>query len=77
MTRIHGAAGRLGVDPGLVTGRPFRAPHHTASLAGLLGASRQSVNEALSELRDAGAVETGYRVITLADRDALAAAAGR
>ena len=48
-----------------------------ASLAGLLGASRQSVNEALSELRDAGAVETGYRVITLADREALATAAGR
>ena len=48
-----------------------------ASLAGLLGASRQSVNEALSELRDDGAVETGYRVITLADREALATAAGR
>jgi len=48
-----------------------------ASLAGLLGASRQSVNEALSELRDEGAVETGYRVVTLADSEALAAAAGR
>lgn len=33
--------------------------------------------EALSELRTDGAVETGYRVITLADREALAAAAGR
>jgi CRP-like cAMP-binding protein len=48
-----------------------------ASLAGLLGASRQSVNQALSELRDEGAVETGYRVITLANREALATAAGR
>ena len=48
-----------------------------ASLAGLLGASRQSVNQALSELREEGAVETGYRVISRADETALAAAAGR
>ncbi len=48
-----------------------------ASLAELLGASRQSVNEALSELRNEGAVATGYRVITLVDREALSAAAGR
>lgn len=48
-----------------------------ASLAGLLGASRQSVNQALSELREVGAVETGYRVISRADETVLAAAAGR
>ncbi len=48
-----------------------------ASLAALLGASRQSVNQALSELRDEGAVSTGYRVIALGDRDALSHAAGR
>jgi len=48
-----------------------------ASLAGLLGASRQSVNQALSELRDEGAVVTGYRVISRADEAALATAAGR
>ena len=48
-----------------------------ASLAGLLGASRQSVNQALSQLRDEGAVETGYRVISRADGAALEAAAGR
>jgi CRP-like cAMP-binding protein len=48
-----------------------------ASLAGLLGASRQSVNQALSELRDEGAVVTGYRVISRADDAALATAAGR
>ncbi|MEA2011358.1 MAG: Crp/Fnr family transcriptional regulator [Actinomycetota bacterium] len=48
-----------------------------ASLAGLLGASRQSVNEALSDLRASGAVETGYGVIMLRDRDALVVAAGR
>lgn len=48
-----------------------------SSLATLLGASRQSVNEALSSLRGEGAVETGYRVITITDRDALLAVAGR
>ncbi|MEB2346306.1 MAG: YifB family Mg chelatase-like AAA ATPase [Deltaproteobacteria bacterium] len=35
-TRIHGAAGRLGDAP-IVRERPFRAPHHAASRAGLLG----------------------------------------
>jgi magnesium chelatase family protein len=35
-TRIHGAAGRLGDVP-IVRQRPFRAPHHAASRAGLLG----------------------------------------
>jgi magnesium chelatase family protein len=36
-TRIHSAAGRLGEDEPIVGERPFRAPHHTASPAGLLG----------------------------------------
>jgi CRP-like cAMP-binding protein len=44
-----------------------------ATIAGLLGASRQSVNEALAELRERGAVETGYRVIRLVDRAAATA----
>lgn len=35
-TRIHGAAGRLDDAP-IVRERPFRAPHHAASRAGLLG----------------------------------------
>jgi len=35
VTRIHGAAGLL--EGGLVSRRPFRAPHHTTSLAGLIG----------------------------------------
>ena len=48
-----------------------------ASLAALLGASRQSVNEALSELRRAGFVETGYRMIRLVDRHGMAQVAGR
>ncbi|MCZ6463767.1 MAG: YifB family Mg chelatase-like AAA ATPase [Proteobacteria bacterium] len=37
VTLIHGAAGRLPREGPLAMRRPFRAPHHTASLAGLLG----------------------------------------
>jgi magnesium chelatase family protein len=37
VTRVHGAAGRLTEDAPIVWERPFRAPHHTASPAGLLG----------------------------------------
>ncbi len=36
-TRIHGAAGRLGRTATAIAARPFRAPHHSASAAGLLG----------------------------------------
>ena len=36
-TQIHSAAGRLGTTTPLVTARPFRAPHHCVSDAGLLG----------------------------------------
>ena len=36
VTRIHSAAGLLGSDP-IVALRPFRAPHHTTSSAGLVG----------------------------------------
>lgn len=48
-----------------------------SSLATLLGASRQSVNEALSEMRANGLVDTGYRVVTVVDASGLAAVAGR
>ena len=44
-----------------------------SSLATLLGASRQSVNEALSELRAEGALETGYRRISVVDSSQLRA----
>lgn len=37
VTRIHSVAGTLGRVTSLVTQRPFRAPHHTVSDAGLLG----------------------------------------
>ena len=42
-----------------------------AAIAELLGASRQSVNEALGQLRGFGAIETGYRRITVVDADRL------
>ena len=48
-----------------------------SSLADLLGASRQSVNEALAGLREDEMIETGYRVIRVLDRTALATVAGR
>jgi magnesium chelatase family protein len=37
VTRIHDAAGQLHESETIVSTRPFRAPHHTASPAGLLG----------------------------------------
>jgi len=37
VTRIHSAAGLLDPDHPALIGRPFRAPHHSASRAGLLG----------------------------------------
>ncbi len=36
-TKIHSIVGMLGHGQALVTRRPFRSPHHTASDAGLLG----------------------------------------
>ncbi len=46
------------------------------TISTLLGVSRQSVNEALSRLREQNAVETGYRQIRVLDRDRLASIAG-
>nr|MCU0253505.1 YifB family Mg chelatase-like AAA ATPase [Acidobacteriota bacterium] len=37
VTRIHSAAGLVPAGSGLVERRPFRAPHHTVSVAGLVG----------------------------------------
>ena len=36
-TKIHSITGQLAAGQALVTARPFRSPHHTASDAGLLG----------------------------------------
>ncbi len=37
VTRVHSVRGRTRAGGGLVTERPFRAPHHTISAAGLVG----------------------------------------
>ncbi len=42
-----------------------------ATIAALLGVSRQSVNEALRRLRESGAVSTGYRSIRILDVEKL------
>jgi CRP-like cAMP-binding protein len=42
-----------------------------AALATLLGASRQTVNQALGTLRDLGAIETGYRKIKVVNFETL------
>ncbi len=46
-----------------------------ADIAGLIGASRQAVNESISQLRSMGAVETGYRVVRVVDHHLLSIAA--
>ncbi|HEY5650682.1 MAG TPA: Crp/Fnr family transcriptional regulator, partial [Acidimicrobiia bacterium] len=42
------------------------------AIAALLGASRQTVNESVATLKEMGAVETGYRRITVLDREVVA-----
>jgi magnesium chelatase family protein len=37
VTRVYSVAGILGQHAGLVTDRPFRSPHHHATLAGVIG----------------------------------------
>ncbi|MBT3267780.1 YifB family Mg chelatase-like AAA ATPase [Candidatus Poribacteria bacterium] len=39
-TKIHSVAGVLAPEEPLITRRPFRDPHHTVSLAGLVGGGR-------------------------------------
>lgn len=40
VTKIHSVAGRLAPGQSLVFSRPFRQPHHTASVASLVGGGR-------------------------------------
>ena len=43
ITKIHSVAGTLGED-GIVTERPFRSPHHTATTVSLCGGGNKSVH---------------------------------
>jgi CRP-like cAMP-binding protein len=47
-----------------------------STLATLLGASRQSVNEALADLRKNGIAETGYRKVRIVDHAHLCGMVG-
>ncbi|MDR0396326.1 MAG: YifB family Mg chelatase-like AAA ATPase [Oscillospiraceae bacterium] len=42
VTRIHSAAGELRAGSAMLTERPFRAPHHSASAASLVGGGRDA-----------------------------------
>lgn len=42
VTKIHSIAGELDNKKGIVTTRPFRAPHHTASTVSLVGGGRDA-----------------------------------
>jgi magnesium chelatase family protein len=45
-TRVHAAAGLLADGPELLPHRPFRAPHHTVTVAGMIGDRRLRPGEA-------------------------------
>ncbi|MBQ8425545.1 MAG: YifB family Mg chelatase-like AAA ATPase [Clostridia bacterium] len=42
ITKIHSIAGELDLNKGVITSRPFRSPHHTASIASLTGGGRDA-----------------------------------
>lgn len=42
ITKIHSIAGELNLEKGVVSSRPFRSPHHTASTVALTGGGRDS-----------------------------------
>ena len=42
ITKIHSVAGVLDLNKGVVTSRPFRSPHHTASTVALTGGGRDA-----------------------------------
>lgn len=42
VTKIHSIAGILDNDVGIITARPFRTPHHTATIPSLIGGGNKS-----------------------------------
>ncbi len=46
VTRIHSVGGLLSTEHGIVTRRPFRAPHHSVSAAALVGGANLQPGEA-------------------------------
>ena len=42
LTKIHSVAGTLDLSKGIITTRPFRSPHHTASTVALTGGGRDA-----------------------------------
>ena len=42
VTKIHSIAGELDLNDGIVTQRPFRSPHHTATIVALIGGGTHS-----------------------------------
>lgn len=41
-TKIHSIAGKLDANDGIIVNRPFRAPHHTATITALTGGGRNA-----------------------------------
>ena len=42
ITKVHSIAGELDLKKGIVTSRPFRSPHHTASTVALVGGGKEA-----------------------------------
>lgn len=42
ITKIHSVAGELDLNKGVISSRPFRSPHHTASLVSLTGGGKDA-----------------------------------
>jgi magnesium chelatase family protein len=54
VTRLHSVGGLLGEGAGLVEARPFRSPHHSVSMAGLLGGGSGAIRPGEVSLANQG-----------------------